>query len=306
MKSPRVSLGLLLVALGASVPVWSRPGYGATFDSLYPTSTADDDVEALAPNGSPPIEMDCLLCHGFYTFDAQGNVDINQFANFNEYGLAIRDRMLTNGFDLGEAIGFVENQDSDGDPGGHTNLQEILAGTQPGWRPGNVNTIHVTDGGPNLVGQLPPAGLTSLDPASGGITYCTAKTDSTGCTPTIGSVGFASLADNAPFDLTATGVRNNVFGALFFGTSGRAAMPLAGGAIMCVQPPVQRTVPQFTFGSSAGPDCSGSLSFEANAGIVQTGGFAVGDVVNAQYYVRDPGSVAGLAVSQGIEFVVCP
>jgi len=106
-----------------------------SWKTAYPASMADDNVAA---SGSA-----CSLCH------VPGN-----YSQWNGYGW----ELLLNGRDFVAA----ESLNSDGDPTGASNLEEINAGTQPGWTPGANNPI---DGGSVTSSALPPSGIAgSLDP----------------------------------------------------------------------------------------------------------------------------------------------
>ncbi len=139
--------------------------------------------------------------------------------------------------------------------------------------------------------------------------YCNAKTNSQGCTPALNFTGYASATDSNAFDITATNLINQKNGVLFYTHNGSASTPFGGGTL-CLQPPFQR-VPLLSSGGSTGsPDCSGSLSVDFNAWI-QTGSapsVMAGDLLNAQYFYRDPQHPdgTGYGLTEGIEFVVVP
>jgi len=105
------------------------------WQATYPASMADENAAA---SGSA-----CSLCH------VPGN-----YGQWNGYGWELKQ----NGRDFAAA----EFLNSDGDPTGASNLEEIIANTQPGWTPGANNPI---DGGNVTSTALPPSGITgSLDP----------------------------------------------------------------------------------------------------------------------------------------------
>ena len=62
-----------------------------------------------------------------------------------------------------EAFACVEALNSDKDSGGKSNLEEILAGSQPGWKPGANNTTWSRTGSA-MAGQNPPQPIGPLDP----------------------------------------------------------------------------------------------------------------------------------------------
>jgi hypothetical protein len=139
--------------------------------------------------------------------------------------------------------------------------------------------------------------------------YCTAKTNSQGCTPVLAITGYASATDTASFDITATMLVNRQNGVLFFGRNGRSSIPFGGG-LLCAQPSLEGLPIQSTAGNSGQADCSGSLSVDFNA-FLQGGGASnlmPGDTVNAQYFYRDPqhSDGSGYGLTEAVEFVVLP
>lgn len=137
----RLSRGLLVLALALAFPVvvLARGTFGDAWSTHYPSSASYTNAS-------------CDLCHG-------GDTSL-----WNAYGRAVAEAYSANGKDIDAAITSVEAGNADGDPGGKTNLEEINAGTQPGWTEGANNTIYDADGNPTS-GQTAPAGIGSLDPA---------------------------------------------------------------------------------------------------------------------------------------------
>ena len=135
--------------------------------------------------------------------------------------------------------------------------------------------------------------------------YCTAKLNSLGCTPQIGSGGAAS-ASGALFSITCGNVMNNKSGLLFYGYEPKAS-PYQGGWL-CVQAPVKRTALQNSGGNPPPNDCSGQFAYDFDARI-QSGvdpGLAAGAAVYAQYWYRDPASSFTTGRSDGLYFVIGP
>jgi lectin-like protein len=145
--------------------------------------------------------------------------------------------------------------------------------------------------------------------------YCTAKVNSLGCTPTIGATGAPSASSGSGFTVTAANVRNNKNGLLFYGVSGRAAIPFQGG-YLCVKSPVKRTVGTNSGGTPApANDCSGLYSIDMNTFAVGgLGGSPLaaltvqGTVVDCQWWGRDPGFAApnNTTLSDALEYTVGP
>ena len=125
------SIAAVLTVLVLPVTVFALSSYGTSWSAVYPTSLSRTNAG-------------CTLCHGADT------------STWNAYGQAIRNEMAVNGRNITNAIKTVESANSDGDPGGVSNLAEIQANSQPGWTLGNNNTIYDIDGVPTT-GQPVPA-----------------------------------------------------------------------------------------------------------------------------------------------------
>jgi len=151
-----VALGLLgFVAVFAS-PAFALQSFLTQWQNIsYPSSSSDD--------------AQCQLCH----------VNSNGGQPWNAYGWQIRAEYRSNGFDIAQAISnAAQPNNSDNDPCtpdanamppiSCDNLDEITAGTQPGWTIGENNT-HYFSGGSTTTNNLPPLDLPSgvfIDPGS--------------------------------------------------------------------------------------------------------------------------------------------
>lgn len=162
----------------------------------------------------------------------------------------------------------------------------------------------------NVEAAIDDLAVLDLDcPASGPTTYCTAKTNSQGCTPAIASSGSPSATSPAAFLITASQVINEKTGLLLYGY-GQASTPFQGGTL-CVAPPLVRTAPQSSGGSALpAADCSGTYAYDFNARI-QSGAdpaLTVGASVAAQYWYRDPADPTGFAtgLSDALWFTIAP
>ncbi|MBL8802367.1 MAG: VCBS repeat-containing protein [Planctomycetes bacterium] len=137
-------------------------------------------------------------------------------------------------------------------------------------------------------------------------TYCSAKLNSQGCTPTVEALGTPSASVLAPFRIRARNVLNNKLGLLFYGFAPDAA-PFQGGHL-CVQQPLRRTPVQDSEGNLSPDDCSGLYSFDFNhhirSGIDPLLGPGV--AVYAQYWSRDPASPSTTGLTNAVSFVICP
>jgi len=293
-----LSLWLLGAAfVGLAVSARAYPYYYNAWNSYYPNSLSDDNV--IAGHGQA-----CGVCHS----NPQGG------EGWNAYGWQLR-QSINLGQDINSALASAESLDSDGDPAGSSNLDEISMHAQPGWTSGPNNTLHTSSG--SLPGQLPLANIAGrLDPdcAASIQTYCNPKPNSLGCTPAIGTTGLPSASAGSGFVVSATQVLNNKSGLLFYGTSGRGGAAFQGGTL-CVSTPIKRT-PAVTSGGNPPPnDCSGVLSIDMNAFAVGALGgtplaalSSVGTTIYCQWWGRDPGFVApnNTTLSGGLEYVVCP
>ncbi|NUP96074.1 MAG: hypothetical protein HUU28_07910, partial [Planctomycetaceae bacterium] len=132
------------------------------------------------------------------------------------------------------------------------------------------------------------------------LAYCTAKTNSVGCVPSIGSSGVASASSAAPFQVSVSQVLNQKLGLAFYGYA-PAAAPYQGG-FLCVQPPTRRMPSVSSGGSPTGSDCSGSCSYDFNAWIQGGGDPALvpGADLFVQFWYRDPASPGTTGLSDAL------
>jgi hypothetical protein len=98
----------------------------------------------------------CALCH-----------ESASAAQWNAYGNALNLLLFPTrtAAQIDAALAAVENNDSDGDPAGATNVQEIQANTQPGWRAGSNNNIYDALGTVVKTNAAAPSGISgNVDP----------------------------------------------------------------------------------------------------------------------------------------------
>jgi hypothetical protein len=100
------------------------------FNNIYPDSASGTNAS-------------CQLCHG------------QSLSEWNEYGWGLRQN--------GENFAALEDLPSININGGTTNLDEIIASTQPGWTTGANNNLYDSDGlimndetAPGDIGDLDP------------------------------------------------------------------------------------------------------------------------------------------------------
>jgi hypothetical protein len=144
----------------------------------------------------------------------------------------------------------------------------------------------------------------ALQPGSTPTVYCTAKTNSQGCTPSISGVGLPSASSGSGFVVTGSLLVPKVYGLFVYSKTGPAANPFQGG-FLCIASPLRRTNGQTSGGAAP---CSGQLSLDFNDWI-QTGGDAglvAGVTVWGQYWSRDPSASFGTNLTDAISFTLCP
>ena len=182
-----------------------------------------------------------------------------------------------------------------------------------------LGQTHVQDtvqlaAGENLVFRCTPgSGLASMNgfqiepysPAP--VTYCTAKVNSLGCTPSIGATGVSSATASSGFGVDTYNVVNNKPGIYIYGNSGRTAVPLSGG-LRCVNTPLRQPFAITSGGNPPPNDCSGTYAFNFNAWMTRGPDHALvaGQTVWGQYWSRDPQSSFRVGLTSAVEFAIGP
>jgi hypothetical protein len=135
-------------------------------------------------------------------------------------------------------------------------------------------------------------------------TYCTAKVNSAGCTPAIGSTGSPSATAGSGFVISTTNELDNRNGLYFYSKTGANNAPFQAG-FLCALAPLTRTPVQNSGGT---PPCNGSYSIDFNAFIA--GGtdpaLVSGQQVWIQTWSRDPANASTTNLSDALTFVICP
>jgi hypothetical protein len=301
-KFGRTSIGLLAlgVLLGSLESAEAYPSYYNSWKSAYPGSMTGSNV--LTGTGA-----NCQLCH-----EQSGGGK-----TFNGYGWNLRQE-INKGKSITQAFAAVEALDSDADPAATSNLAEMTGHSQPGWTAGASNTIYNKNGS-TTANQPPPSGiLGSLDPCAGtAVAYCTAKTNSLGCVPAIGSTGTPSASASSGFVLTGSNVRNNKPGLSFYKVNGSQASVAFQCGFLCVGPSGIKRTPARSAGGNPGPanDCSGVYSLDMNAFAQGLAGGSPdpalqvpGSQVHTQWWGRDQGfsQPCNTTLTDALQYDVCP
>jgi len=147
-------------------------------------------------------------------------------------------------------------------------------------------------------------------PHAGPASYCTAGVSGAGCTPTMSAAGIPSTSASAGFVLTATDIDGQRQALLFYGVTGRDALPWgASSSYLCVKSPFQRLGLSTTGGTNG--QCDGSLAVDWLAFLQSNPAalgapFVPGQTVDVQCWYRDPPSPKSTSLSNAIEFVTAP
>jgi hypothetical protein len=143
------------------------------------------------------------------------------------------------------------------------------------------------------------------------VTYCTAGTSElpSGCTPTIGSIGYPHVSQPLGFTVQVSNMPVGRSGIIFYSLLGRAQVQWGTGtSSFCMLTPVQRMNLLTSVGTST---CDGVMGQDwltylaANPG-ASGNPFAAGTVVQAQGWYRDPGASKNTNLSDAIEWTCLP
>jgi hypothetical protein len=132
------------------------------------------------------------------------------------------------------------------------------------------------------------------------VAYCTAKTNSQGCTPAIGWSGHPTLSGLDDFEVFGEQVINQQNGLLFYG-SAPTAKPFQGGTL-CVTSSIVRTAVQSSGGNPPPSDCSGRFGLTwSHADLASLG---AGTTIYAQFWYRDAPATGGSGLTDALSFTV--
>jgi hypothetical protein len=136
--------------------------------------------------------------------------------------------------------------------------------------------------------------------------YCTAKTNSLGCTSELSWEGLLSLSIADNFVVLATQVVSSQVGLLAWSRE-RAALPFFGGTL-CLSGPIVRLAPKSSGGSPPSVDCSGVIAYALTQSLAVDQGWSAGDRICAQAWYRDTThpDQTGAGLSDAVVFAVCP
>ena len=133
-------------------------------------------------------------------------------------------------------------------------------------------------------------------------TYCTGKTNSLGCVPTVSWTGTSSRSAGN-LTVLCSNVISQKFGLMFWGRA-QAAAPFQGGTL-CITQPLVRTPITSSGGSASGTDCTGAYAFTFTTAYYTQQAINVGDTIHAQFWMRDPQASFTTGLSNALRFTVC-
>ena len=138
--------------------------------------------------------------------------------------------------------------------------------------------------------------------------YCSGKTNSLGCVPTIGATGSPTLTGADDFVVSSLNNVNGTFGILMWGTA-PANNPMWGGTLCITSQSL--VFPVLKSGGSGAPtgfDCSGAFSLPLTQSWLAGTGLSPGDPLFVQFIGRDPGfpTPNAIALSDALTFTIKP
>lgn len=158
----------------------------------------------------------------------------------------------------------------------------------------------IDDGPSNPTGMIfEQLTIEALSP--GPSAYCTAKTNTQGCTPTLSTDPGLPLASGPAWNVIATNLINQKPGIFIWGHA-QMSLPFQNG-FLCVAPPFLRTPGQFSGGNPPPDDCSGTMALNLVATVPAA---LAPTMVTVQAWQRDVADPFGSGLSNGIEVLFAP
>ncbi len=135
--------------------------------------------------------------------------------------------------------------------------------------------------------------------------YCTAKTNSLGCAPSISMSSAPSASAASGCTLTTVNVIGNKNGLYFHGKNGASGAPFHGGYLCCKAPLTRHALLN---SGGAGAQCNGILSEDFDAYIASGADPALvaGATVELQCWSRDPNAPFTDSLSDAVSTTICP
>ncbi len=143
------------------------------------------------------------------------------------------------------------------------------------------------------------------------VSYCANAPSPSACFAALSGYGSPSVAASSGFQIQVHSVEPLRNGLIFYGVSGRTAVPFAGtNGLLCVKAPTQRTLVQNS-GAGPGNACGGRFDLDWSGFVASHPSplgapLNVGQVVNAQAWYRGDPSSNLLHLSNGLEFTLTP
>lgn len=144
------------------------------------------------------------------------------------------------------------------------------------------------------------------DACFGATSYCAASpTSIPGCQANLYTFGAMNLYAPTAFRIRSTPVPGGNIGLCVFSDLGPAAIPFGTlGGVVCVQPPLYRTVAVPTGGTLG--TCDGALDLPLSYLISASPIVVAGADLFVQLWARDPANPDGALLSDGLTFSICP